>query len=191
VPKRREGSPNPGASPRRRRTSSAPRSSLPARGLDATLKQLIRDTLPGLLDKNEQAHKKFEAFAAARLGTAEFVDPKMIARYLVAANAREQMIEDYVYELTGSSLQSADQVQATAGALGIENPGNVRRKIVALADLFTARNQLSHELDLSTPERPGDRTRRSRAVDPTVELCQGGLEVAQLIVNAAGALLAA
>lgn len=43
-------------------------------GLDATLKQLIRDTLPNLLDWNEQAHKKFEAFTTQRLGTAEIAD---------------------------------------------------------------------------------------------------------------------
>ena len=85
-------------------------------GLDATLKQLIRDTLPSLLGKNDQAHRKLEAFAAQRLGTAEFADTKMIARYLVAADARGQLIEDYVYELTGSSLQSAEQVDTTAAA---------------------------------------------------------------------------
>jgi hypothetical protein len=50
--------------------------------LDATLKQLIRDTLPILLETNQQAHDKFEAFAAGRLGTSEIADTKMIARYL-------------------------------------------------------------------------------------------------------------
>jgi hypothetical protein len=35
--------------------------------LDATLKQLIRDALPRLLEKSTQSHDKFEAFAAQRL----------------------------------------------------------------------------------------------------------------------------
>jgi len=38
-------------------------------GLDAALKRLIRDTLPPLLQVNTQAHEKFEAFSADRLGT--------------------------------------------------------------------------------------------------------------------------
>lgn len=37
-------------------------------GLDATLKQLIRDSLPSLLETNTQAHEKFETFAADRIG---------------------------------------------------------------------------------------------------------------------------
>src|SRR6266540_4227381 len=38
-------------------------------GMDASLKRLIRDTLPKLLEVSTQAHDKFEAFAAAeRLG---------------------------------------------------------------------------------------------------------------------------
>ena len=69
----------------------------------------------------------------------------MVARYLVAENPRAQLIEDYVYELAGSSLQSADQVQLTAGALGIED-AELRQQIGDLVALFTARNKVSHEL---------------------------------------------
>ncbi len=53
-------------------------------GLDATLKQLIRDTLPLLLEISSQAHDKFERFAADRLGTGEIADAKIIARYLTS-----------------------------------------------------------------------------------------------------------
>jgi hypothetical protein len=157
-------------------------------GLDATLKQLIRDTLVHLIIQNDQAHKKFEAFAAKRVGTGEIADTKMIARYLVAANPRQQLIEDYVYDLTGSSLQSAQQVYATAAALGIED-ADLRSRISHLTDLFTARNQVSHELDLQRVEQPGDRHRRSRPMGPTKTLCNDGFEVAKMIVNAVGALL--
>lgn len=158
-------------------------------GLDSTLKQLIRDTLPVLLQHNEQAHTKFETFAVERLGTAEIADPKMLARYLTSANPRERLIEDYVYDLTGSSLQSAEEVQKVAGALGIDD-GPLRQRIGNLRSLFVARNEISHELDLQRLERPGDRTRRSRRMGSTQNLCQEGLEVSQLIVNAVGGLIA-
>jgi hypothetical protein len=157
-------------------------------GLDSTLKQLIRDTLPTLLETNTQAHDKFEAFAAARLGTGEIADTKMIARYLTSPDPRARLIEDYIYDLTGSSLQSADEVGKVAGALGIDD-ADLRRRITGLGTLFKARNEISHELDLQRPEQPGDRTKRSRPLDPTKNLCQEGLEVAQLIVNAAGQLM--
>jgi hypothetical protein len=157
-------------------------------GLDATLKQLIRDSLPSLLEINTQAHEKFEAFASARLGTGEIADTRIIARYLTSASPRERLIEDYIYELTGSSLQSADEVQKVAGALGIKNK-DLRKRIEKLKDLFVARNEISHELDLQRPEQPGDRTRRTRAIGPTKNICHEGFVVAQLIVNDVGTQL--
>jgi hypothetical protein len=157
-------------------------------GLDATLKQLIRDALPGLLESSSQAHDKFERFAADRLGTGEIADTRAIARYLTSPEPRSKLIEDYVYDLTGSSLQSADQVQTTAGALGIDD-GSLRQRISGLRTLFVARNEISHELDLQELSRPGDRTRRSRQMQKTETLCEDGFEVGQLIVNAVGGLL--
>jgi hypothetical protein len=158
--------------------------------LDATLKQLIRDALPVLLEKSKQSHDKFESFAGQRLGTSEIADTKMIARYLVSSDPRARLIEDYIYDLTGSSLQSAEEVGKTAGALGI-NDAELRKRIDGLKTLFTARNEVSHELDLQSPGQPGDRTRRTRPMGPTKIMCQEGLEVAQLIVNAVGALMSA
>lgn len=159
-------------------------------GLDATLKQLIRDSLPKLLESNQQAHDKFEQFAAAKLGTGEIADTRAIARYLTSPDPRSRLIEDYIYELTGSSLQSADQVDLTAGAVGIRD-GALRKRITGLRTLFQARNEISHELDLQELSRPGDRSRRSRAMGPTQALCEEGFEVGQLIVNAVGESLSA
>lgn len=112
----------------------------------------------------------------------------MIARYLTSPDPRTKLIEDYIYELTGSSLQSADQVQSTAGALGIDESA-LRKAISGLRTLFTTRNEISHELDLQELSKPGDRTRRSRAMGTTEKLCGDAFEVAQLIVNAAGKLV--
>lgn len=157
-------------------------------GVDATLKRLIQDSLPGLLDVNDQAHSKLEAFAASRLGTGEIADTKMIARYLVSGDPRQTLIDDYVFDLTGSSLQSAEEVQKVAGALGIED-ASLRRRISGLKDLFVARNQISHELDLQHVQRQGERSRRTRSLPKTLSMCREGLEVAQLIINAVGAML--
>lgn len=157
-------------------------------GLDASLKRLIRDTLPALLERIDQAHAKFEAFAAEKLGAGEIADVRVIARYLTSRSPRDRLIEDYVFDLTGSSLQSAEEVQRTAGALGIED-SELRKRITGLRDLFVARNEISHELDLQRPEHQGDRARRTRRIGPTTGLCHDGLEVGQLIINGVGSLL--
>lgn len=158
-------------------------------GLDATLKQLIRDALPLLLECNEQAHDKFETFAADRLRTGDTVEVKVLARYLTSSDPRGRLIEDYIYELTGSSLQSAEEVQLVAGALGI-NDRQLRERIKGLEALFKMRNEISHELDLQRPEKQGDRSRRTRGKDPTIKQCHEGLEVGQLIINEVCTLLA-
>ena len=158
-------------------------------GLDASLKQVIRDALPALLETNRQAHIKFETFASDRIGLGgEMAEAKIVARYLTSPNPRVRLIEDYVYDLTGSSLQSADEVQRTAGALGIDD-GTLRKRITGLKDLFVARNEISHELDLQRPERQGDRSRRTRQMKSTVKLCHEGLEVGQLVLNEVAVLL--
>jgi hypothetical protein len=158
-------------------------------GLDATLKRLIRDTLPAALDKSDQAHKMFEGFSERQLGTGEWADKKKVARYLLASSARAELIEEYVYDLTGSSLQSAEEVDKTARALGVTDRALLDR-IGHLKPLFVARNEVSHELDLQELERPGDRTRRGRGMTHTAEMCSDTLEVAQLIVNAVGEVIA-
>ena len=104
-------------------------------GLDATLKQLIRDTLPALLETSRQAHDKFESFAADKLGTAEVADTKMMARYLTSPDPRSRLIEDYVYDLPDRACSRPDEVDKTAGALGIDD-GALRKRIAGLRELF-------------------------------------------------------
>ena len=160
----------------------------PGAGLDATLKQLIRDTLPDLLESSTDAHEKFETFATERISSVEGADPKMVARYLTSQVPRDRLIDDYVWALTGSSLQSAEEVQRTAGALGITD-SDLRKRISNMRPVFVARNEISHELDLQRPGRPGDRTRRSRGMQPSAELCHQALDIGQAIVNAVVPLL--
>ncbi len=154
-------------------------------GLDATLKQLVRETLQELIAVDPNCAQRFESFLARRLrGTGES-DTKVLARYLAAEDPRQRAIEDYLEDLTGGSLQSVDQLHAIAAALGLEDQA-LRQRISDLRPLFDARNQVVHELDLQKVERHGDRTRRTRAIATTKASAQDGLEVAQVIVNAVG-----
>ncbi|MFH9677935.1 hypothetical protein [Streptomyces globisporus] len=150
-------------------------------GIDSALKQLIRDTLAVLVPINKDAASKFQTHAEARLSHEQA--PKLLARYLTSGDPRQALIDDYVYELTGSSLQSTEQVQKVAGALGVTD-AKLRKRIGELKPLFVARNEIVHELDLKAPEKPGDRHRRIRYIAKTKEMTHHGLETTQQIVNA-------
>ena len=151
-------------------------------GLDTVLKQLIRDALPSLVEVSDQARSKFEGFVEGRLDPQSRETSKRLARYLVAAAPRKALIEDYLDDLTGSSLQSPEQVSRTLGALGIADRV-LRVEAEALRPLFGARNQIVHELDLLQPGEPGDRERRGRDSVQVIALSHQGLEFAQQVIN--------
>ena len=142
--------------------------------------------MPALLENSDEAHDEFETFAKRKLRTADGTDPGAVARYLVAENARSLLIEDYVYELARSSLQSAEEVQRTAKALGLGADKDLTQRVLDLKPMFSARNEISHELDLQRPEKQGDRSRRSRPMGATVDMSHKALEVAQQITNSVG-----
>jgi nicotinate-nucleotide pyrophosphorylase len=98
------------------------------------------------------------------------------------------LLDRYLYDLTGSSLQSTEQVHRTVAALGIENK-KLSANVTGLKEMFAARNQIAHELDLLHLRNKGDRTRRSRTVATTEGMCHQALEVARQIVNAVSSLV--
>ncbi len=157
-------------------------------GLDATLKQVVRDTLIYLVEVNSQAEERFKRYASGALLDGGEVSSKKLAGLLIARNPRQALIESYISALTGPSLQSAEQVDGVVSALGIDRP-DLRRRVNALRPLFVARNQIAHELDLQRPERPSDKHRRTRQIHQSRELAHEGLEVGQLIINEVVSLL--
>jgi len=135
-----------------------------ASGLDGALKQLIRDALPTLIVKDDSVHSAFEKFTQRRLQVGEVdgtsgVSPKILARILAAPDPRAQLVEDYVYELTGDSLQSTEQLFKTCAALGAEKVAIGDPK--TLKQVFDARNQIIHELDMNLDS--SNRKRRVRS----------------------------
>ena len=122
-----------------------------AAGLDAVAKQLIRDALPGLLEKDPKVQAGLETFVARRIRGDDdgegYVGAKFLARLLTAQSQRGQVIEEYIRELTGSSLQSPDELLRTAAALGVDPAAaGIERK--ALKPIFDVRNKIIHELDI-------------------------------------------
>lgn len=154
-------------------------------GLDAALKQLIRDALPSLIEVNSDASAGLNKFAQKIAA-----EPKTSAEAMLSGNPRQHIIDAYVYELTGSSLQSVEQVKGVAAALGISDNAFVKQ-ISSLKDLFTARNEISHELDLRDVERHGEKRRRSRNRTETEGLADTAFEVGQAFIDKVGKILSA
>ena len=157
-----------------------------AAGMDSALKRLIEDSLPSLLLASDSVHKKFEAFVRSRLEHDSA--PATLAKYLIAPAPREAVIVDYLCSLTGESLQSVEQLQKVAGALGL-NDSTLRQEISDIKPLFLARNEISHELDLLHTQRQGDRSRRTRRIGPTETLVHQGLNLTQKMLNGVAAAL--
>lgn len=135
-------------------------------GLDSMTKQLIRDSLPVLLGKDVAVQKRFEEFVFRRLRGDE-EDPDLVtgnrflARLLAAPQPRIQLIEEYIKDLTGTSLQSADELMRAAAALGID-PKSVNIDPKQLKAVFHVRNKIIHELDIDLEGQRRKRVVRGR-----------------------------
>lgn len=150
-------------------------------GLDAAMKRLILDALPDLATRHEGVQKKLTQFTERMLSDGGGVSAKSLASLLTRdIPPREAVIESYLAELTGGSLQSADALHETCGALGVDDAG-VRTNVSALQGVFRARNQIIHELDMAASDQR--RRRRHRAIKDMVRWASQSLTVGQAIVD--------
>lgn len=130
-------------------------------GLDAMFKELVRRALPVLIDGGIGG-KAFESFITRRAEGAGPVDHKFLAEVLASLSPRGYLIRAWVTELTGGSLQSVDAVLKTASAFDIQFPEIFKdtSERNALKEVFEARNQIIHEMDLEFTERSARRLRK-------------------------------
>lgn len=137
-----------------------------AAGLDSMLKQLIRGNIKELAEKDSDVQRELEKFVQRQIrGDSE--DPetisghKFLANVLLAARPQDRIIEEYVRELTGSSLQSADQLFKATNALGID-PKSIGLDHAKLKATFDIRNKIIHELDVNLNTGRGKQSRQNR-----------------------------
>ena len=87
-------------------------------------------------------------------GDLQAVNPRRIAKVLLAESPRAGVVELLVDDLTAGSLQSASELYRVAGYLGLEK-GQFGVADSDLREVFECRNRLIHELDIdfSQPNR--------------------------------------
>lgn len=157
-----------------------------AAGLDSSLKQLIRDCLPDLARAHESVASELEKYVVRQLrGDREepesAASTAFLAKLLVAESLREALLERYVLSLTGSSLQSPQELAKACNALAVDPPA-VGVRVADLRPIFTARNRIIHELDIDFGT--GIRNRFPRSRQSMIDYSNTLLEVGEEIIRA-------
>lgn len=157
-----------------------------AAGLDSTIKQLFRDALPQLVRQDSMVKKELQSFVTRQIrgldGSEESpAGSKFLAKILTAEGQLDELVELYVNDLTGSSLQSYGQLARAVRALGLEERtvGVDEKK---LQHIFDVRNKMIHELDINLDAAKRNRETRNR--NSMVNESNALLEVGDKILTA-------
>lgn len=153
-------------------------------GLDSMVKQLIRATLATLVERDEKVRKQLEVFIGRQLrdersSSTASTEDRFLARVLAAELPRAQVIQEYMDDLTGESLQSSEQLMKVVFALGLD-PAQLTINPDELREIFKIRNKIVHEMDINFDVR--NRRRESRARPAMVSSTNLILEVGERIL---------
>ena len=153
-------------------------------GLDSSIKNLFTSCLQELVLEDSKVKEAFEKFIQRELskGTAELpLNTKLLAEALVEPLPVFHLVERYVYDLTGSSLQSADQIFSASAALGIDPVKEAKLNKKKLDRIFKARNKIIHEFDIDFSGARRNRVQRS--MTDMVEMTNHLLEISERLIE--------
>lgn len=146
-----------------------------AAGIDACLRTLLRDALATLLSGAGPAHGAF---------TGHFMDNRLkgdltqaTKKAIVDIDPRTALIDLYVQDLTGSSIQGWKDLAQCRDALGITDSQLDDSDLKTHQDFFDARHEVAHELDLTDPSGKGTRGRRHRDIAAVGQQCDRALQL--------------
>lgn len=159
-------------------------------GLDACAQQLVKDALPKLVDRLPEARNELASFAARHLRKSregEGVDPSALAALLIG-NPEENLIQLLIDDLTGSSMQSVEELKRVARHLGVAKSQALRTTISGCRDPLKIRNRIAHDMDVNIT-RGKTRNRRSRKREDMVKETNKLLLAAEKLIVAVDAEL--
>ena len=165
-------------------------------GLDATLKQIVKDALPDVLRKSRTARENFEKFTVRYLCRTEDTGDeaadllpslKRIASLMAEDSPRQALIDLLVEERTNHSLQSGEELMRTVSVLGVTG-FNLNTKHL---NAFVVRNDIVHEMDVQFPGEVGKRNRKQRSRDEMYGHASALLETSICILEEVDKVLSA
>ena len=136
-----------------------------ASGLDSMIKQLIQDTLRIVINVDEGAAEMFRSHIERRMKKGEELDYKYLVSVIAHNEPRSTMISDLIAFLCSSSLQSKDQLLRVAAFFNIPS-AQLSTNFALLDQIFEARNQIAHEMDIDFSQ--ARRNRRPRRQDQII-----------------------
>lgn len=144
-------------------------------GVDACLKQLLRDVLPLAIKVNEEAGRRFRKYVGEQLDRS--VSPS-VRKAILDGDPKARLIDLYVSARTGPSLQGKKDLVNLRAALGIPEQALPDEQLARVDAFFAARNEIVHELDFLPTGGSGIPQRRTRDWPGVIEECD---EILQLI----------
>lgn len=152
-----------------------------AAGVDASLRTLLRYSLPTLLAVEGPAHGAFIGHFHNERLRGELSKPTKDA--IVALDPRTALIELYVTDLTGPSIGGAEDLIKVRKALGLTSDQLTDDVLKHHQPFFDARHEVVHELDLIDPSGKGSRDRRHRDIEAVGGQCGGALQVVEEFIR--------
>jgi hypothetical protein len=135
-------------------------------GLDSSIKKMIIESLPDLTEQNKEvADKVVEHFSTG--SNKNEIPTKQLVKWLFNSSPKTAILDDLIEELTGSSLQSRQQIEKIIDYLKVDKKVVFAKASDAeIKAAFVARNHIIHQLDVDfdKPAQQGKqmRTQRSR-----------------------------
>jgi hypothetical protein len=154
-------------------------------GVDTPLKEALRSCVPLRIEQSGAARGKYLEFVTRNIQDGAGVSAKRLAELLTTGRPEAVLLDAYVMSLTGSSLQSREQVKNSLTALGLGDKG-LYTDASTLDPLFRARNQIAHEMDMTPTalqRTQGARTRRERSLQMYEDMCHVGLNYCQRVLS--------
>ena len=144
-------------------------------GLDSMIKHLIRDALPAVIDRVDEAKREFRDFVRKELEGDK--RSELLSEALSGGNPRTRLVEELVAKLTSQSLQSKQQVLSAASHFGLQADQLMAKPKPDVYDMvFRARNQIAHEMDIDFDQPRRSRTPRNKMA--TVQQARDVLDLA-------------
>lgn len=155
-------------------------------GVDAVLKEALRSCVPIQVASSSGAREKYLEFVTKHLQDGAEFHTRRLAELIVSESPGHSLRDSYIQSLTGSSLQSQQQVTSSLAALGLQDERDLFKDSRALNPLFRARNEIAHEMDMTAAavRDKNRRTRRERSLSSYVAMCHAGLNYCQRVLNA-------
>lgn len=164
-------------------------------GLDAVVKQLIKDSLSEIINRDADgkgARQEFQKFVERRMkrmnnSEAEekipFVDTNFIAQVLTSNEPKTALLRSLRDYLLSDSLQSRDQLLKVAAHFAI-----TKDQVLANFDMtktvFEVRNDIIHEMDVDlSGKAKGQKKRRGRGESDMVEYCENIFNIGVCFIN--------